>query len=174
MGEINSIFLSFIWTVCLFSWIQNQVSKVLHQFLQYKYLFFIKKNHLWLQSLAFTGYWWNSQTEKKIKLSRQHWVSDSAPSVQLLWWRLAARIIYCIKAQNEEFCCESFWLPYLKPHCKLNQYSYANTPWKWLFYWNHDFVNKTGSKPSFKNISLVRCQLLIRMGHLRQERLKYF
>lgn len=42
--------------------------------------------------------------------------------------------------------------PHLKPHSKLNQYSYANTPWKCLFYWNHDFVNKRGSKPSFINI----------------------
>lgn len=70
------------------------------------------------------------------------WISDPAPSVQLVWWRVAARIIYCIKVQNREFCCESFWLPYLKSHCKLNQYSYANTPWKWLFYWNNEFVNK--------------------------------
>lgn len=86
-----------------FPWIQNQVSKVLHWFLQYRYLFFIffiKRNHLCLQSLAFSGYWWNSQTNKKIKLSVHQWISDSAPSVQLVWWRFAATIIHCIKAQN--------------------------------------------------------------------------
>lgn len=52
----------------------------------------------------------------------------------------------------KQFGCDSFWLPYLRPHSKLNQYSYADTPWRCLFYWNHDFVNKRGSKPSFINI----------------------